>query len=62
MLEFISAPETAKKWDISERRVQKPCEEKRIPDVAKFSCMWLIPRDAKKPVDARKKIMQKVDK
>ncbi|MCI8868164.1 MAG: DNA-binding protein, partial [Anaerotignum sp.] len=27
MLEFISAPEAAKKWGISERRVQKLCEE-----------------------------------
>ena len=42
MLEYISAPEAAKKWGISERRVQKLCEEKRIPGVAKFSRMWLI--------------------
>ncbi len=27
MLEFISAPEAAKKWGISERRVQKLCEK-----------------------------------
>ena len=55
MLEYISAPEAAKKWGISERRVQKLCEEKRIPGVAKFSRMWLIPKDAEKPVDARYK-------
>jgi hypothetical protein len=61
MLEFISAPEAAKKWGISERRVQKLCEENRIPGVAKFSRMWLIPKDAEKPVDARKKVVQKVD-
>ena len=42
MLEYISAPEAAKKWGISERRVQKLCEENRIPGVAKFSRMWLI--------------------
>ena len=53
MLEFISAPEAAKKWGISERRVQKLCEENRIPGVAKFSRMWLIPQNAEKPVDAR---------
>ncbi len=29
MLEYISAPEAAKKWGISERRVQKLCEENR---------------------------------
>ena len=53
MLEFISAPEAAKKWGISERRVQKLCEENRIPGVAKFSRMWLIPKDAEKPADGR---------
>ena len=53
MLEYISAPEAAKKWDISERRVQKLCEENRIPGVAKFSRLWLIPKDAEKPTDAR---------
>ena len=46
MLEFISAPEAAVKWGISERRVQKLCEEGRIPGVAKFSRMWLIPKNA----------------
>lgn len=53
MLEFISAPEAAKKWGISERRVQKLCEENRIPGVAKFSRMWLIPKDAEKSADGR---------
>lgn len=53
MLEYISAPEAAKKWGISERRVQKLCEENRIPGVAKFSRMWLIPEEAEKPADAR---------
>ena len=55
MLEYISAPEAAKKWGISERRVQKLCEENRIPGVAKFSRLWLIPKDAKKPADKRKR-------
>lgn len=62
MLEFISVPEAVKKWSISERRVQKLCEENRIPSVEKFSRMWLIPKDAEKPVDARKKEVQRVDK
>ena len=54
MLEYISTPEAAKKWGISERRVQKLCEENRIPSVARFNRMWLIPRDAEKPIDKRK--------
>ena len=55
MLEYISAPEAAKKWGISERRVQKLCEEERIPGVARISRMWLIPKDAKKHADRRRK-------
>ena len=42
-----------KKWGISERRVQKLCEDGRISGVAKFSRMWLIPKDAPKPADGR---------
>ena len=55
MLEYISAPEAAKKWGISERRVQKLCEGERIPGVSKFGSMWLIPKNAKKPIDGRTK-------
>lgn len=55
MLEYISAPEAAKKWGISERRVQKLCEENRIPGVSKLGYMWLIPKKAEKPTDRRKK-------
>jgi len=62
MLEYISASEAAEKWGISERRVQKLCEENRIPGVAKFSYMWLIPKDAEKPVDGRKKENKKNQK
>ena len=59
MLEFISAPEAAQKWGISERRVQKLCEENRIPGIAKFSRLWLIPKDTEKPTDARLKAERK---
>lgn len=53
MLEYISAPEAAKKWGISERRVQILCSENRIPGVSKLGYMWLIPKDAAKPIDGR---------
>ena len=56
MLEYISASEAAKKWGISERRVQKLCEDNRIEGVAKFSYMWLIPKDAEKPAEGRRKV------
>ena len=51
----MSCPEAAKKWGISERRVQKLCEGSRIPGVSKIGYMWLIPKDTEKPVDERRK-------
>lgn len=53
MFEYIFSPEAAEKWGISERRLQKLCEENRIPGVTKFSRVWLIPKDAEKPIDGR---------
>lgn len=54
-MEYMSCPEVAKKWDISERRVQKLCKDSRIPSVSKLGNMWLIPKDAQKPADRRRK-------
>ena len=55
IMEYMSCPEAAKKWGISERRVQKLCEDNRIPGISKIGYMWLIPKDAEKPFDGRRK-------
>ena len=54
-MEYMSCPEAAKKWGISERRVQILCRENRIPGVSILGFMWLIPKDAEKPIDGRTK-------
>lgn len=54
-MEYISTKEAAEKWGISERRIQKLCEEGRIDGVVRFSRVWAIPKDAPKPQDLRKK-------
>lgn len=54
-MEYMSCAEAAGKWGISERRVQKLCEENRISGVIKFGKVWLIPKSAKKPIDGRTK-------
>ena len=54
-MEYMSCPEAAMKWGISERRVQRLCEDNRIPGVSKLGNMWLIPKDAVKPADRRRK-------
>ncbi len=55
MIQYMSAREAAEKWNISQRRVSILCSENRIPNVAMLGNMWLIPRDAQKPEDARMK-------
>ena len=54
-MDYTTAPEAAIKWGISERRVQKLCEDNRIPVIERISYMWLIPKDAEKPADGRQK-------
>ena len=53
MLAYMTAGEAAEKWNISHRRVITLCQENRIPDVAMLGNMWIIPKDATKPVDGR---------
>ena len=51
MFEYMTVQEAAKLWEISERRIQKLCEENRIDGVVRLSRVWLIPRNAEKPFD-----------
>lgn len=53
MFDYISVKQAADKWGISERRVQKLCEENRITGVVRFGHAWAIPKDVPKPLDAR---------
>jgi len=61
MLDYISVEQASDKWGISNRRIQKLCEENRIDGVIRFGRSWAIPRDAQKPADARKKRMDMGD-
>lgn len=54
-MDYISVKATSKKWGISERRIQKLCEENRIEGIEKFGRAWMIPKDAQKPMDGRYK-------
>lgn len=54
-MDYISIAEAAKKWVITCRRVQVLCAQGRIPGLTKFGKSWAIPKDAEKPIDARKK-------
>lgn len=52
-MDFMSAKDAANKWGISQRRVAVLCSEGRIENAEMLGNMWIIPSDAKKPVDAR---------
>jgi len=54
-MDSISVKEAAEKWKVSERWVQKLCEENRISGVIRFGRSWAIPKYAEKPKDGRLK-------
>ena len=49
-----SVKEASERWNISERWIQKLCEEGRIEGVQRFGRFWMIPKEAQKPADLRK--------
>ena len=49
MREYLTAVETAERWNITTRRVQVLCNQNRVTGAIKESGVWLIPFDTKKP-------------
>lgn len=56
MFDYMTAQEAAEKWNVSLRWVQRLCKENRIEGVLHINRVWLIPQDAKKPFDRRRKV------
>lgn len=54
-MDYLTTSEAAEKWSISRRRVTVLCSTGRIPGAFQKGAMWLIPGDAIKPVDGRKR-------
>lgn len=54
-MKYLSAKQIAQKWNVSSRRVTILCNESRVLGSQKAGNVWIIPADAKKPVDARVK-------
>ncbi len=55
MFEYMTVQEAAKLWGVSERQIQKLCKANRIEGVVHLSRVWLIPKNANRPIDARRK-------
>ena len=54
-MEYLKIEQIAKEWDISVRRVQLLCAEGKIEGAVRFGRAWMIPENARKPVDGRTK-------
>ena len=54
MKSYLSLREAAKKWGVSERRVNQYCAEGRIPGAQRLGKAWAVPADAQKPGDPRR--------
>ena len=54
-MDYISVREVAEKWRISPRMVNYYCVTGWIVGAQRTGNMWVVPKDAKKPDDRRKK-------
>ena len=54
-MQRISAQAASEKWGISLRRVQDLCRQGRIPGAERFGKNWMVPADAGRPADGRRK-------
>lgn len=52
-MRWYTVQEFAKKWDVSPRYVQILCRSGKIPGAERRGRDWMIPEDAKRPVDGR---------
>lgn len=53
---YITAQEAAEKWGITVRQVQLLCKNNRIKGATMLSRIWIIPENAEKPTDHRRKV------
>lgn len=52
-MDILTIKEASLMWGISIRRITVLCNEGRIAGAQKIAGVWLLPKDAKKPCDAR---------
>lgn len=52
-MEYMTVAQTAERWQVSKRLVQKYCAQGRVEGARKFGSSWEIPAAAQKPKDPR---------
>ncbi len=59
-MDYLMVDAVAAQWGISSRRLQVLCAEGKIEGATRFGRAWMIPKDAKKPIDGRTKASREV--
>lgn len=54
-MEYMTLKEASEKWGVSAHQINYYCVDGRIPGAVKMATIWLIPKDAEKPADRRRK-------
>lgn len=54
-MDYMMLKEASEKWGVSVRQINYYCAANRIQGAVKVATIWLIPKDAKKPIDGRTK-------
>ncbi|MFQ8636821.1 MAG: helix-turn-helix domain-containing protein [Acutalibacteraceae bacterium] len=54
-MNYMTLKEASEKWGVSPRRINYYCSAGRIPGAEKKGTVWLVPKDAEKPIDMRTK-------
>lgn len=54
-MDYMTIKETGEKWGVGTRIVTQYCNEGRIKGAVKMGNLWLIPKDAPKPADKRRR-------
>ena len=57
-MKYLTVPEIATKWNISERSVRDYCSKGRVLGAILDGKTWLIPEDAKKPIRQKRHILK----
>jgi hypothetical protein len=53
-MDYMTLKEASGKWGVSTRQINYYCIEGRIPGAIKIATIWLLPKDAVKPIDRRR--------
>jgi len=54
-MDYLTVKEAGEKWGIGSRMVTLYCVAGRIEGAQKIGNLWLVPKDAPKPADGRRK-------